>query len=198
MPKRIVAIVGSYRKDGNIDQTVEAILAGARERGASTDTIFLRDKHVEFCTNCRTCTQTGGPERGKCIKQDDMEAILQEIEAADAVVYASPVNYYNVTAIFRRFMERTIGAAWWPWEQWTPKERSPIHHQKAVLVASAAMPGLFIPLLTGAPTALKRTAQILGARIVGKLWIGLAASDPHPKVAPKMLAKARQLGLKLA
>lgn len=198
MPRRIVAIVGSYRKDGTIDQTVEAILAGARERGASTDTIFLRDKHVEFCTNCRTCTQTGGPERGKCIKQDDMEAILQEIEAADALVLASPVNYYNVTAIFRQFMERTIGNAWWPWKRPMPKSRHHISHQKAVLVASAAMPGPMIPLFTSAKQALKATASILGARVVGKLWIGFAATDPHPAVPPKVLAKARQLGLKLA
>ncbi len=32
MSKKIVAIVGSYRKGGAIDSAVEAILAGARER----------------------------------------------------------------------------------------------------------------------------------------------------------------------
>ena len=31
------------------------------------------------------------------------------IESASAVVLASPVNYYNVTAVYRRFLERTIG-----------------------------------------------------------------------------------------
>lgn len=198
MGKRIVAVVGSYRKDGTIDQTVEAIMAGARERGASTSTIYLRDQHVEFCTNCRTCTQTAGPERGKCIQQDDLEPMLAEIEAADAIVLASPVNYYNVTAIFRRFMERTLGTTWWPWNRPMPKPRSHIHHQKAILVASAAMPAPMIPLFTGSCKALKITAQVFGAKPVGKLWIGLAGGDPHPKVSPKVLVKARKLGLKLA
>jgi len=34
MSKKVVAIIGSYRKGGNIDRAVEAILAGAREKGA--------------------------------------------------------------------------------------------------------------------------------------------------------------------
>jgi multimeric flavodoxin WrbA len=101
-----VAIIGSYRKSGAIDTAVEAVLEGAREKGAQTHTIYLRDQHIEFCTNCRQCTQKPGEERGKCAQRDDLETILNEIEAADAVVLGSPVNYYNATALFRRFLER--------------------------------------------------------------------------------------------
>ena len=66
MGKRIVAIVGSYRKEGTIDTAVEAILAGAREKGATTHTIYLTEQHIEFCRNCRNCVQPPGTERGKC------------------------------------------------------------------------------------------------------------------------------------
>lgn len=64
MGAKIVAIVGSYRKDGVIDTAVEAVLAGAREKGANTHTIYLTEHHIEFCRNCRTCVQTPGQERG--------------------------------------------------------------------------------------------------------------------------------------
>ncbi len=198
MSKKIVAIVGSYRKGGTVDAAVEAILAGAREKGARTNTIYLTEQHVEFCINCRQCTQTPGSERGKCAQRDDLAPILAEIEAADAVVLGSPVNYYNVTALFRRFMERLLGYAYWPWGQKGPRLRSKLQPREAALVASSAMPGFLIPLATGAARALRLTATMLGARPVGTLWIGLAAQDPQQPLPSHMVARARRLGMRLA
>src|SRR5512146_870645 len=175
MSRKVVAIVGSYRKGGTIDQAVEAILEGARASGADTQIVQLRNCHIEFCTNCRHCMQESGDTRGKCLQQDDLEPILEGIEAADAVVLGSPVNAFNTTAIFRRFMERLVGYGYWPWGQNAPKARSRRRPRKAVLVASAAMPGFLIPYATGAPRALRTAASLLGAKPVGKLWIGLSA-----------------------
>lgn len=197
MGKKVVAVLGTYRKGGTLDAAVEAILEGARARHAETSTIYLTDKHLEYCTNCRQCTQTPGPERGKCKKDDDLDAVLGEIEAADALVLASPVNCGNTTAIFRCFMERLVGCAYWPWGQPAPKARSHIHTHKAALVATSAMPGFLIPFATGTRTALRMTAKILGARPVAGLWIGLAAGEPDHKPSPRVLARARRMGKKL-
>lgn len=195
---KIVAVVGSYRRDGAIDQAVEAVLEGARGMGAQTHTIYLTDQHIEFCTNCRHCTQTQGTERVKCVQQDDLESILTEIEASDAVVIASPVNYWNATAIFRRFLERLLGCIYWPWEQNSPRPRSKRQPRKALLVASAAMPGFLIPFFTGTAKALRLAAQSLGAKPVGNLWIGLVAGDLHPRLSARTLDRARRLGMRLA
>ena len=54
---KVTAIVGSYRKGGTVDRVIDEILAAAREAGAETTKIYLIDKHIEFCTNCRECTQ---------------------------------------------------------------------------------------------------------------------------------------------
>jgi multimeric flavodoxin WrbA len=197
MITKVVAIVGSYRKGGTIDSAVEAVLAGAREKGAETVTFYLTEKHIEFCTNCRQCVQAPGEERGKCAQQDDLEPMLKEIESADAVVLGSPVNYYNVTAIFRRFLERLLGFAYWPWKKATPKWRKTKAGKKAVLVASSAAPGFVIPLMTGAARALKLTAKILGAKTVGHMWIGLAAGEPHHELSARNRERARRLGWKL-
>jgi NAD(P)H-dependent FMN reductase len=198
MSRKIVAIIGSYRKGGAIDSAVEAVLDGARENGAQTHTIYLTDQHIEFCTNCRQCTQTPGEVRVQCTQHDDLEPMLQEIEAADAVVLASPVNYWNVTAIFRRFLERLLGYIYWPWGQNAPKPRNRRQPRKAVLVASSGMPGFLIPFTTGAAKALRLAAQSLGAKPVGSLWIGLAAHEPHPKLSARTLKRARLMGMKLA
>ncbi len=169
MARKVVAIVGSYRKGGTIDTAVQAVLAGAREHGAETQTIYLTDQHIEFCENCRRCTQAPGLQRGQCVQEDDLQSILDQVDAADAIVLGSPVNYWNVTAMFRRFMERLLGCIYWPWGQAMPKPRSQRLTRKAVLVASSGMPGFCIPLLTGAARALSVTAKMLGAKTVGRL-----------------------------
>ena len=107
--------------------------------------------------------QQPGSARGKCVLPDELDSLLSEIEAADALILAAPVNFYNVNALFRRFMERTLGYVYWPWgQQRGPVPRIKLPNKVAAPVTSAAMPGLLIPLGTGAPRALKITAKILG------------------------------------
>lgn len=57
MGQNIIAIVGSYRRGGITDQTVQEILKAVRDRGGQTEIVDLRDTPIEFCTNCRRCTQ---------------------------------------------------------------------------------------------------------------------------------------------
>jgi multimeric flavodoxin WrbA len=196
--QKVVAIVGSYRKGGAIDSAVQAILAGAREKGAQTHSLYLTDQHLEFCTNCRRCTQAPGPQRGSCVQQDGLQSILTEIDAADALILGAPVNYWNVSAIFRQFMERLLGYCYWPWGQAAPRLRSKRLTRKAVLVSSASMPGFCIPLLTGAARALRVTAKMLGIKTVATLWIGLQGKQSIQPLSPRTLARARRIGLSLA
>ncbi len=66
MGKHVVAVVGSYRTGGATESAVEAVLEGARAKGAETRIFHLRDQHIEFCRNCRACTQAPGTERVRC------------------------------------------------------------------------------------------------------------------------------------
>jgi multimeric flavodoxin WrbA len=198
MSARVVAVIGSYRRGGATDIAVEAILQGARAQGAVTQTFRLNEQDLEFCKNCRACTQLPGEQRCKCAQEDDLEPMLAAIEGADAVVLASPVNYYNVTALFRRFLERLLGYAYWPWGQNGPRMRSELQPRKAVLVATAGMPGFLIPMAAGAARALRLAARMLGAKPVGNMWIGLVAGEPQPVLPARTLERARRLGMRLA
>jgi multimeric flavodoxin WrbA len=82
MSKQVVAIVGSYRKGETIDTAVEAILEGARARGAKTHKIYLIEQHIEFCKNCRRCSAMPGPERGKCAQEDDLGNLCTSLQPA--------------------------------------------------------------------------------------------------------------------
>lgn len=175
MGKRILSIVGSYRKNGTIDSLVSEVLSSAEDQGAETEKIYLLDKQIEFCTNCRTCTQKPGTERGECIHRDDMDDILDRYDTSDGIVIGAPVNCFNLNALTRRFMERLVCFTYWPWGQPGYKLRKKFRGKKAVLITSAAMPAFMGRIFTGAPRALRIIAEMMGAKPVSSLFAGLSA-----------------------
>ena len=126
----VLAINGSYRDDGITDQAVEAALAAAAEAGAEVEHVRLREFPIEFCLNCRACTQEPGDAPGKCVHDDRMHDLVQKIEKADAYVLAAPTNFGSATAIFKRFMERLTVYAYWPWGALGPVYRKAKGPQK--------------------------------------------------------------------
>jgi len=54
-----------------------------------------------------------------------------------------PFNFYSVTAIFKRFMERLVVYAYWPWRSHAPKLRRKKATKRAILIGS-----IFIGLMS--------------------------------------------------
>lgn len=196
-PKKILAIVGSYRRDGNIASTVNHVAQAASSSGATVETIFLLDKNISFCTNCRTCTQEPGQEPGKCVLDDDMRDIISRIEEADGFIFGAPVNFFNVNALTRRFIERLVCYAYWPWDKNSPKNRKTQLDKQAVLITSSAMPSFLGRIFTGAMRALKISAKLVGAKTIGTIFVGLAAGSPEARLSERTRTRAEKLGQKL-
>lgn len=191
---KVLGIVGSYRKDGIIDRLVSETLASAEAGGAETKKIYLMDVRIEYCRNCRQCTQKPGSEPGKCIHSDDMAVILEDWKTADALVIGSPVNFFNITAITRKFLERLVCMAYWPWGKPAPSFRVRKRQKKAVLITAAAMPASMGYVLTSAPRALRLIARTLGAKPVATIFAGLTAQREHQNPPKKAIQKARTAG----
>lgn len=195
---KIVAVLGTYRKGGVTDSAVDAVLKGAESSGAQTEKIYLIDKHVEFCDNCRACCQQPGPQRGKCRHEDDMSGILDAIQQADALVFSSPMNAFSVTAVTKRFIERLLVYCYWPWGGAAPKMRSKRKTKKAVVVTSSAMPAIMGRLIAGnAVRLLRSTCTIFGARLTKTLYFGMVAQKPDWKLSEKQLRKCFNTGRSL-
>lgn len=194
---KVLAIIGTYRKGGIVDTAIDEILASAKAEGAETEKIYLIDRHIDFCTNCRSCTQLPGLQRGRCVIADDMNSILETIENADAIVLGSPMNFGTVTAVMKQFIERLICFAYWPWGASAPQIRNRRKRKYAVLVASSAVPSFIARLSSRMNKLLKVAAGLLGAHTVGVIFIGLAARKERQSIGKGATEKARHLGKKL-
>jgi len=103
---KILAINGSPKgTESNTDVLVQTFLEGAREEGADTETVYVRDLKVTPCTGCFSCwTKTPGV----CIHRDDMQEMLLRIRESDILVLASPLYGNMVTGILKNFMDRMV------------------------------------------------------------------------------------------
>jgi multimeric flavodoxin WrbA len=195
---RILAINGSYRDDGITDQAVNALAQAVRDKGDEVEVILLREYHIEFCLNCRECTQQPGEAPGICVQHDGMQALVDKIEQADAYIFAAPTNFGSVTALFKRFMERLVVYGYWPWGMHAPKFRKAnLPKKKAVLVSSCAAPGFIGRWLYGTYKQLNVTAQTVGAKAVGTLFTGLISDEPQAKLSDHVQAKIDKLATKI-
>jgi multimeric flavodoxin WrbA len=98
----IMGVGGSPRKNGNSDKLLKQALAGCRETGAKTETVFLRDYMFSGCIGCEKCRKSG-----KCTGLNDgMQILYPLIEKADGLILACPTHNYNVTAWMKAFIDR--------------------------------------------------------------------------------------------
>ena len=194
---QLLAINGSYRDGGAIDQAVDVAAKTALEAGAAIEVIRLRDFPIEFCRNCRQCTQVPGESPGECVHQDGMRELIGKIEAADGYILASPTNFYSVTAIFKRFMERLVVYAYWPWGSHAPKFRKKKATKRAILIASSAAPGFMGRLFYTTVKQLKITAKTIGAKPTGSIFIGQMSQREHPKLPETTQKRVRTMVRKL-
>lgn len=196
---RILAINGSYRDDGITDQAMALAVRTLQTAGAEVETVLLRDRDIKFCTNCRACTQEPGEAPGKCVLHDSMHELIDKIEQADGYILAAPTNFGSVTALFKRFMERLVVYAYWPWDANYPKFRkagSP--KKKALLISSCAAPGILGRLAYGTRRQLKAAAATIGAESIGTVFVGLISKDPGARLPDITRRRTEALAQRLA
>ncbi len=98
---KVLGIAGSPRLGGNTDLLLAEVLKGAASRGAVVKTIILNDLEIAPCQHCDACL-----EAGSCRIEDDMQMVYQELEQADRIVLASPIQFMGVTAQMKAMIDR--------------------------------------------------------------------------------------------
>ncbi len=103
---KILVFNGSPKRDkSDTLHITRAFLEGMNEAETNdVKMINVIDKHIEFCTGCFSCMRNGG----KCIHNDDMRTLLEEILESDLLIFSYPLYCYGMPAPLKAFMDRTL------------------------------------------------------------------------------------------
>lgn len=103
MRKSILSFMGSPRKNGNSTVLAKKIAEGAEAAGARVESFYLHKMKISPCTACDKCHAA---DDRFCIIKDDMRKLYPKIIAADALILASPIYFFTVSAQLKLFMDR--------------------------------------------------------------------------------------------
>ena len=98
---KLLAVVGSCRLKGNTNYLVDRALDVAVKLGAKTEKLVISQYKVNPCLGHENCASFDS-----CQQKDDTGWILDKFCEADAVILATPVYYYNVSAQMKAFIDR--------------------------------------------------------------------------------------------
>jgi len=101
---KVLAIQGSPRKKGNTALLLDQYLQGLQSNDVKIeiDLIKLGKMDIRPCKGCGSCRE----HLGKCTLKDDMQEIYPLLLAADVIILASPVYWWNITAQAKQFLDR--------------------------------------------------------------------------------------------
>jgi multimeric flavodoxin WrbA len=101
--RKILILLGSPRKTGNSSVLADSLAKGTEKAGARVETLFLHDLHVNPCSGCNSCQMENAQG---CVIDDAMREVYRKIVEADAVVFASPIYWFSVTAQLKTVIDR--------------------------------------------------------------------------------------------
>ncbi|EJW93678.1 iron-sulfur flavoprotein, partial [gut metagenome] len=102
--KNVIVISTSLRVRSNSDLLAEQFIEGAKSAGHKVEKIELLGKRIEFCRGCFGCSKTG-----RCVIDDDVNAIMEKVLQADVIVWATPIYYYEMSGQMKTLIDRMNG-----------------------------------------------------------------------------------------
>ncbi len=182
-PRRVLILNGSPRKQGNSSLLAEQVAAGAREAGATVEVFDLHEMEIRPCDACDFCQGTG-----VCVLDDDMQLLYPRLREADAILLASPIYWFTLSAQMKACIDR-----WYALEG--AGEHALAGKEIGVVLAYADSD----PFTSGAVNAIRTLQDIFRyerATIVDFVY-GTASEPGDIARQPEVLARARALGQRL-
>lgn len=101
MPKNVLVISTSLRANSNSEALADAFLNGAQSAGCNAEKVTLKGKTMAFCRGCLACHRLG-----RCAIDDAAVAIAEKMRLADAIAFATPIYYYEMSGQMKTLLDR--------------------------------------------------------------------------------------------
>ncbi len=184
---KVLGIMGSPRIKGNTDLLLDEALKGAHSLGAETEKIIVDKLKITPCREYYGCLKDG-----KCVIRDDMDGLYQKILDADAVIVASPIFFYTVSAQLLLLISRCQAL----WARKYILKNLDIPVKRGAFIAVGATKG--VKLFDGPKLTIKYFFQAINAEYAEELLIRGVDKKGEIKEHPAALADAGAIGRKLA
>jgi len=156
---KVIMVIGSPRKDGNSATLAKRVTDGIRSMEGEVEDYYLHYMHINPCGGCYTCQNAMETD---CIVDDDMKGLYPKLREADALVIASPIYYFTVSAQTKLFIDRCHALG-------SPQG----HDLKEKRIGIVLTYGGSDPFSSGAVNALRFLQDVynfIGAEIVGMVY----------------------------
>ena len=101
--RKVLILMASPRKEGNTAALAARLAEGVAEAGGQAETVFLQDLAIAPCNGCNACHAEAG---AGCVIEDDMQEVYAKMREAGALVLASPIYFFSVTAQLKAAIDR--------------------------------------------------------------------------------------------
>ena len=180
MVKRVLVFKGSPREDGNSSTLADKAAEGARATGAEVEVFSLHKMDIHPCDACDTCQETG-----VCVLKDDMQLLYPKLSQADAIVIASPIYWFTMSAQTKLFIDR--------WYALEGSQGNPLKGKQFGILLTY---GDTDPYSSGAINAIRTFQDMLryiGANLRGLVY-GTAIDVGDAQKRPELMERAYKLG----
>lgn len=134
MPKKILVLNGSPKRNGNTAKLAGWFAEGARSKGADVEIVraaFLKYRS-SGCVSCRRCQKI---KEYECAIDDDARPVLKKMAKADVIVFATPLYFYGPSAQLKVIIDRMFSL--YKWDNTTDTFESPLKGKTMALLLSA-------------------------------------------------------------
>ena len=184
MGKNILILKGSPRERGNSSVLAEQVAAGARAAGAEVESIYLHGLDIRPCDACDLCAH----QETRCVIEDDMQALYPKIESADAIVLATPVYWFTISAQMKLCIDRWYGFQSTNWQE--------VRGKQFALVLTYGDTDLYTSGGINAIYTFETMCRFLKAEVVGMVY-GTAMDVGDAEKQPELMEQAYKLGQQL-
>ena len=183
----MLGVAGSPRRFGNSDRLLEAALAGAREAGAEVRTLVAADAGLKHCLGCNACSIDGA-----CIQHDGGPALYRALDAADAIIVATPVYFAGVPGVLKALIDRL--QPYWA-RTYVLKRPRPARRPGAILIArGGGDPYGF----EHAEATVRSAFAVLDVDVLDVLAAADVDRPADLEAHPEVIARARGIGAAVA
>lgn len=197
---KLIVVSGSYRKGKVIETLMEKAIEGALETcpDIEVNKIRLIEKNIKYCTNCMACKEVPPEEElSRCVIEDDMTQVYKDVNEADLLIIASPINIGDVTAVTKTFFERIMFVMSKVGKRYgidCPMPRNPKKRKAVYILSTGSVPPVMQIFCDSASGLIKTMCECcFNAQIAGSLYAGAVQT----RGAEFYFKHAKQLGIKL-